>query len=166
MQAVQSAHVLAIRASLATEALRVGAVLDGQVLLVEDHIAVDIRHRHLGSRNQVEVVDLGMIHLALLVGQLAGAIARCSIHHRRRHNLGVPALASLVEEEVDECALQAGTLTDVDRESGTRDLHAQVEVDEVVFLCQLPVGQRILNAQRGIHCPVAHGVLRCALLQI
>ena len=43
VQAVQAAHVLAVGASLAAEALRVGAVLDGQVGLAEDDVAVDVR---------------------------------------------------------------------------------------------------------------------------
>ena len=32
-------------------------------------------------------------------------------------------------------------MTDIDRETCTRDLYAQVEIDEVVLLCQLPVRQ-------------------------
>ena len=68
VQTVQSAHVLAIRAGLPTEALCIGAVLDGQILLVEDNVAVDICHGHLGRGDQIEVVHLAVIHLPLLVG--------------------------------------------------------------------------------------------------
>ena len=75
MQAIQSTHVLAIAACFTTEALCVGTVLDGQLALVENHVAVDVRHRNLSSRDKVEVINLAMIHLAFLVGQLSCAVA-------------------------------------------------------------------------------------------
>ena len=166
VQTVQSAHVLAIRASLAAETLGVGAVLDGQILLVENNVAVDVRHGHLGRGDEIEVVYLAMIHLTLLVGQLACAVARSGIHHRGRHDFRVARLAGLVEEEVDECALQTGSIADIYGESCTGNLHAQVEVDEVVFLGQFPVGQGILDVQVGVHVPVAHGVALTAFAQV
>ena len=142
MQAVQSADVLAIAASLTAETLCVSAVLYGQVLFVKDDVAIDIRDGHLGSGNQIEVVDLAVVHLAFLVRQLASAIARCGVDHRRRHNLCVAALRGLGQEEVDECALQLCTFTYINRETSSRNLHAQVEVDEVVLLSQFPASSQ------------------------
>ncbi len=107
-----------------------------------------------------------MIHLTLLIGQLTCAVTRSLVHHRWRHDLRVTALASLVQEEVDQCTLQSGALTDVHRESGTSNLHAQIKVDEVVFLGEFPVGQGIGDTQLGVHIPVAYGVLCGALLQV
>ena len=75
VQAVEAAHVLAVRSGLATEASRISATLDRQVFLVEDLIAEEVCHRHLGGRNEEEVVEVGMIHLAFLVGQLSRAVA-------------------------------------------------------------------------------------------
>ena len=144
VQAVQAAHILAVAACLATEALRVGAVLDGEFLLVEDDIAVDVRDRHLGGGDEVEVIDLGVVHLSFFVWQLACAVAAGSIHDCRRHDLGVAGLVGFGEEEVDEGALQLGSLADIDGEAGAGDLHAQVEVDEIVFLGEFPVGERLL----------------------
>ena len=107
-----------------------------------------------------------MIHLTFLVRQLTCAVTRGGIHHRWRHNLRITALAGLVEEEVDEGALQTGTLAYIHGESGTGDFYAQVKVDKVVFLGELPVGQGILDTQLGIHVPVAYGVIPSAFLQV
>ena len=145
VQAVQAAHVLAIRACLAAEALGVGAVLDGEVFLVEDDVAVDVRHGHLGGGDEVEVVQLAVVHLALLVGQLACAVARSSVHHRGRHHFRVAGGACLVQEEVNQCALQSCALAFVDGEARAGDFHAQVEVDDVILLGQFPVGQGVLG---------------------
>ena len=155
MQAVQSAHILTIRAGLATEALRVGAVLDGQLLLVENDVAVDVGHGHLSRRNQVEVIYFAVVHLSLLVGQLTRAIAAGGIHHRGRHDLGVATGTRLIQEEVDQGALQTGSLAFIDGESGSGNLHTQVEVDDVVLLSQLPVGQCILRQLR-LHATHLH----------
>ena len=55
VQAVESAHVFAIRACLATEALGISAVLDRQLCLFKDDIAVNVGNRYLSSRDEVEV---------------------------------------------------------------------------------------------------------------
>ena len=83
-----------------------------------------------------------MVHLSLLIGQLTSAITRSLVDHSWRHNLCIASLTGLVEEEVDERPLQAGSLTDIYRESCTCDLHAQIEVDKIIFLGKIPVGQR------------------------
>ena len=134
VQTVQTAHVLAIAACLATEASRVGTTLDGEVFLVQNLIAEDVGHRHLCCRDEVEVVKVAMIHLALLVGELSCAVARCFVHHERRLHLKVSALACLIKEECLKSALETCHLTDVKRESGTCDLYTQVKVDEAPFL--------------------------------
>ena len=67
VQTVQSAHVLTVATSLSAETLGVGAVLDGQLLLVENHVAIDIRHRHLSRWNQIEVIHLAVVHLSFLI---------------------------------------------------------------------------------------------------
>ena len=91
-----------------------------------------------------------MIHLPFLVGELTGAIARSGVHHRRRHDFRIAGIACLVEEEVNQRALQAGTPSFVNREACARYLHTQVEVYQVVFLSQLPVRQGILR-QLSLH---------------
>ena len=150
VQTVQAAHVLAVGTGLAAEALRVGAVLDGELLLVQNHVAVDVRHGDFGGRNQVEVIHFAMVHLTLLVGQLARAVAGSGVHHGRRHNLRVARFACFVQEEVDEGALQLCAFALIDGEAGTGNLHAQVEVYQVILLGKFPVGQGIFG-QFGFH---------------
>ena len=91
-----------------------------------------------------------MVHLSFLVGQLAGAVARSGVHHCGGHHFRVARSACLVEEEVDEGALQAGTLAFVYGEACAGNLHTQVEVDDVILLGQFPVGQGVFG-QFGLH---------------
>ena len=73
MDAQEAARVPARRAGLPTEAGGVGGVVDGQILHVEDLVAVHVGDRHLRGGNQVQVIALDGVHLPLLVGQLPGA---------------------------------------------------------------------------------------------
>ena len=166
MQTVQATHVLAIRTRLTTEALCVGTVLDGQVLFGDDDIAVDVRHGHFSRGDEVEVVHLAVVHLTLLVGQLTRAVTAGLVHHCWGHYLLVSSSTSLVEEEVDECSLQAGSPTAIYGESCTSDLHAQVEVDEVIFLGELPVGQGIGDAQFRVYIPISNCITLRAFLEV
>ena len=75
MQAVQSANILAVATSLTAETLCVCAVLDGQVFLIEDNVAVDVCYGNLSRWDKIQVVYLTMIHLSLLVRQLSRAVA-------------------------------------------------------------------------------------------
>ena len=106
-----------------------------------------------------------MIHLTFLVRKLASAISRGCIHHGRRHDFGVTRSASFIEEEIDESALEACTHADIYREAGARNLNAEVKVDKVVFLSELPVRQ-FCRLDNGISVPVAHCVIRSTLLEI
>ena len=139
MQTVQATYILAVRTCLATETLRISAVLNRQLVLVDDHIAVDIRYRHLSGRDEIEVIHLAVVHLALFVGQLTRSVPRSSVHYGRRHDLRVTGFVCLGEEEIDERTLETSTLTDINRETCARDLHTEVEVNEVVFLSEIPV---------------------------
>lgn len=75
VKAVEPAHVFAVAAGFAAEALGVGAILDGEVALAEDDVAVDVGDGHFGGGDEVEVVGLAVVHLAFFVGQLACAEA-------------------------------------------------------------------------------------------
>ena len=100
-----------------------------------------------------------MVHLSFLVGQLARAVARVLVDDVGRLNLGIAGLASLVEEELDEGALQACSLANIYRETGAGNLHTQVKVDEVVFLCQIPVGHSALGQLRHLATGALHDVV-------
>lgn len=155
METVETAHVLAIAAGLATEAGGVGAALDGEFVLLDDLVAEEVGHRHLGGGDQVEVVEVGMVHLALLVGELARAQSAGLIDHEGRLHLGIARLAGLVEEEGFQRALEAGHLADIDGEARTGDLDAEVEIDEVELLQQIPVTKGAFG-KIGLHAAFLH----------
>ena len=119
-------------------------MLDGELVGSEDDVAIDVGDRHLGSGYHIEPVEGNGIHLTLLVGQLAGAETGSFVDHKRRHDFDIAGLGGLVEEEVDEGALQTGSFAFVDGETGASNLVAQFKVDDVVFGTQLPMGQSTL----------------------
>ena len=43
-------------------------------LNIENHVAIDIRHRNLSGGDKIEIVNLCMVHLPLLIRQLACAV--------------------------------------------------------------------------------------------
>ncbi len=145
VEAVQAADILAVGTGLAAEAGRVGRQLLRELVGGEDDVTVDVRHRDLGGRDHVEVIDRGVVHLAFLVGKLAGTEAGGGIDHHRRFHLLVAGGGVAVQEEVDEGALQAGSLALIDREAGAGDLHAQVEVDDVVLSGEFPVREGVFG---------------------
>ena len=135
------AGVLAGGAGLAPEARRVGGVADRQSGGVEDLVAVEVRDRDLGGRDQVQVVAGDDVHLVFLVRDLAGADGGRGVDDGRRPDLGHAVLAGVdVEEPVDEGALERGAGTLVDREARAGDLRAAGVVDDVEGFGELPVG--------------------------
>ena len=119
---------------------RVGGVADRQVGGVEDLVAMEVRDRDLGRRDQVQLVAGHDVHLVFLVGDLPGPAGAVGVDDGRRPDLGEAVLAGVdVEEPVDEAALErrAGAL--VDREAGAGDLRAAGVVDDVERLAELPV---------------------------
>ena len=99
MQAVQATDILAVRASLTAEASRISATLDRQILFIEDLVAEDVGHRNLCCRNEIEVVEVAMVHLTLFVRQLTRAVTGCLIDNIRWLHLQITGLAGLIEEE-------------------------------------------------------------------
>ena len=158
VQTVQATHILAIGTGFATEALGVGAVLDGEVLLVDDDVTIDVGDRHFGGWNKIEIVDLAVVHLSFLIGQLTCAVARLLVDDCRRHDLLVAGIGGFGEEEIDKGTLETSTQATIDRETCTRDLYTEVEVDEVEVLGELPVRQ-LGSGHLGVAGPVAYGVL-------
>ena len=166
VQTVQATHILAIGTSFATEALGVGAVLDGEVLLVDDDITIDVGDGHFGGWDEIEIVNLAVVHLSLLVGQLACAVARILVDNCRRHDLLIAGIGSFGEEEVDEGTLQTSAETTIDGESCTSNLDTEVEVDKVKVLGEFPVWQ-LGSRHLRVAVPIAYGILtEYALLKV
>ena len=142
MQAVESAHVLAVGSGLAAEAGSIGGQLLRKLVVIQNHVAEDVGDRHLSGGHEVEIVETDIVHLRLLVRELAGAETGSGVHHHGGLGLLISGLGILVEEEVDESPLQTCALSFIYREACAGDLHAEVEVDDVVFLCKFPVRKR------------------------
>ena len=114
-------------------------MFDGELVGIDDGVAVDVGDGHLGSGYHVEAVKGYGVHLSLFVGQLAGAQAGGLVDHQRGLYLQVAGIGGTVEEEVDEGSLQACTFAFVHRETGTGNLVAQLEVHKVVFGTEVPM---------------------------
>ena len=153
VQAVEAAHIFAVGTGFPAEAGRVGRQLLGELVLLQNHVTEDIGDGDLCGGNHVEPVQIGKVHLAFFVRQLAGTKAGSGIHHHGRLHLLVPGRRVAVQEEVDEGALQAGSLAFVYRETGAGDFDAQVKVDDVVLFGKFPVGE---GTFRKIHLRTAH----------
>ena len=70
---------------------------------------MEVRDRHLGRRDQVQLVAGDDVHLVFLVRDLPGPARRVRVDHGRRPDLGEAVLAGVdVEEPVDERALERG----------------------------------------------------------
>ncbi len=153
MQAVEAAYVLAIGTGFPAEARCVSGKLLGELVFGENHVTENIGDRDLCGGNHVEPVQARKVHLTFLVRQLAGTKAGSGVHHHGRLHFLVSGCGVAVQEEVDEGALQAGSLAFIDGETGASDFYAQVKVDDVVLLGQFPVGE---GTFRKIHLRTAH----------
>ena len=145
MQTVQTPHVLAVRTGLTTEARSVGGHLLREVVVTKDDISEYVGDRNLGCRDEIEVIKSYIVHLGLLVRQLAGTETGSGVDHDRRLDLLVAGGGVDVKEEVDEGPLEFGTLTLIDRETGSGELHTKVEIYDVIFLGKLPVRESVLR---------------------
>ena len=104
-----------------------------------------------------------MVHLALLVRELAGTETGSGIHHHRRLNLQIAGLGVAVEEEIDEGSLKSRALALVNRESCAGDLHTEVEVDDVQLLGKLPVRECVRSQIRYLIAHLDHEIVFRAL---
>ena len=84
VQTVEAAYVFTVGTGFATEAGRVCTVLLRKILFFENHVTVDVGHRNFGSRNQVEVVEVAVVHLSFLVRKLSCTVAGCLVYNVRR----------------------------------------------------------------------------------
>ena len=142
VQAVQTSHILTVASRLPPEAGCIGGHPDGQLLRFHDLITVNIGHRHLCCRDHIEIIGLHMVHLPLFVRELAGTIGGSGIDHMRRVILRIAACNIKIQEKADQRPLQTRALVDINRETGTRDLGAQLEIYQVIFSGNIPVRQR------------------------
>lgn len=118
MHANQAAGAKAGAACFPAEAGGVGGVVDGELLVLEDLVAVKIGDGDFSSRDEVEVVFGAVVDLIAELGKLPGADKALGFDEERRADLGVAVLGGMkVEKEVDESALEARPRATIDDES-------------------------------------------------
>src|SRR6202042_308184 len=98
-----------------------------------------IGHGDFGCRDEVEAVFGDHIHLAFFIGKLTGAPGGGLVDEYGRLVFGVARSGIVVEEVLDEGALELCALVDVNGEAAAGYFVSQFEVDEVVFFGQVPV---------------------------
>jgi hypothetical protein len=139
VQPVQPPDVLSVTARLPPETGRVGASQDRKLRLVEDLVAEEIGQRHLRGRDREQAVGRRLVHLALLVGKLAGGRRARRIHEDRRVHLGISGQSVLLQKETHEGAHEARRVPHVERKSRSRDLGAAREIEQALESGDLPV---------------------------
>ncbi|MNT13196.1 hypothetical protein D3C72_1481570 [compost metagenome] len=139
-----------------------------QLLAGDDGVAHDIGQRHLGGRDQVEVLDALAVFAAdlarhleqvfLELGQLAGAAHRGGVDHVRHVHLGVAVFLRMgVEHQLDQRAVHARQAAAQHREARTGDLDRGVEVQaqllahvDVVAHCEVELARLAHAAHLGV----------------
>ena len=140
VEAIKAAYVFTVRAGLTAEARGVPAQFNGQVILLDHHVAVDVGQRNFGGGNHVQVVVLHVVHLALFIRQLAGSKTAVRVDHVGRDEFLVSLNVCLFEEEPNEPSLELGALSTVKREPCSGYFGSQFKIDEMALLGDVPVG--------------------------
>ena len=124
---------------------------------------MDVRHRSLGGREQVEFAQRGLIQplahrvsLVLELRKLPHAHHAVAADDVRRRNLRVAVLRRVeFEEELNQRPLQPRAPVRVEQEAAAGELRAAREVHELERLAQLDVGLG-LERELRLRAPVLH----------
>ena len=107
-----SADILPIRSGFAAKTGSVRGQANWQARRIQNFVAIKIRHRHLGRRNQPKIF-LAVRYTKRILREfrkLACPIHRFGIHQVRWKHFGVSVLSGVqIEHEVGEGPLQSGT---------------------------------------------------------
>ncbi len=129
----------------------------GSRAIIQNLIAIEIRHRNLGGRNEpvVRVLVLapcralqirfrGAEQIFCELRQLARPEQAAAVHDERRKHLGIPVLPDVhVEHEIGQRPLQPGARAHVDREPRPAQLGRALQVQDSQVRPQLPVRLRL-----------------------
>jgi hypothetical protein len=143
VQALDSARVLPRGAGLPAEARRVGDEPARQVGGVEHLVPVQVRDRHLGGRDEEQVVAAHRVRVVLELRELPRAGHRRPRDERRRPHLLVAVLGDVrVDEVVEERAHEPGAAPAVHGEPRAADLRGALEVEHAEPRADVPVRRR------------------------
>jgi len=137
----ESPRVLPVGSRLAAKARRVGHVVDGQVLLAQDLVAVDVRDGDLGRGDHVVVHPFDLEEVLGELRELPRAGHALLVDHEGREDLQVGVLEGVqVEHVVDEGPFELGAPAAIQGEARPRDLCPAGKVQDLQILADVPVG--------------------------
>ena len=144
MAALDAACVAAGSHLFAAEAGGEGDVPNRQRGAVEDLLSIEVRDRHLGGRDEPEVLLGVAVEIVAELGQVAGADQALAPDHIGRVDLDVAVLGRMQIQHIgDERALQARAPALQNVEARAGHLDAALEVDDVVPGPEVPVRLRL-----------------------
>ena len=154
VRAQDAARVLPRGAGLAAEARRVGYEAYRQPRAVEHLVAVQVRDRNLGRRDQEEVVAVDLVGVVLELRQLTRAGHAGAVHEHRRPHFLVAVLAGVkVDEEVHDRAHEPRALAAVDDEARAAHLRRPLQIDDPEIGGDVPVRAHALRRARLAPAP-------------
>src|SRR4051812_44830154 len=140
----QPADILSVRSRFAAETGRIRGVADRQLAAVEDLAAMQVRQRHFGRGNEIQIpiaADLEQVLLELR--ELAGTLQRLAVGEKRRLDLAIAMLARVqIEHEVDQRARQPCAGAAQYGEARAREPHTTLEVENAERRSEIPVRYR------------------------
>ena len=145
----EPANVAAVGAGFGTEAGGVGRIPQRQRRFFQDLVAVQVGHRHFSGGNQEKVLWVDAEKIGFEFREVARSFEHRPADQERRQHFRIPVLLGVqVEHEGDEGAFQPGTSTEVDGETGPRQLGAAFEVEDAELRSKVPVrlGRKAVGA--------------------
>ncbi len=136
----QTTCVFSVSSGLAPKARRERHVPERQSIAVEDLSAVQVGQRNLCRGNEEHVVPIHPVQVVLELGQLSGAGEGIAVHQQRWAHFDVAVLVCVqVDHEIGEGTYQPGPQAHEQRETGTRDARATLQIDNPQGFRQLPM---------------------------
>jgi len=167
----QAADVFAVGARLGPETGRVGGQPLGQGRSVQDLVAVEVRQRDLGRRDEIPRIVLQLEEVRGEFRKVAGPRQARFVGDERREDLSEAPFPGVdVEHEIDQGPFHPGGRGQGDREARPGDLGRPVEIEDPKARSEIPVGQRLeielpglagppdLDVARGVR-PDGHGLV-------
>ena len=135
-----AARVLSRRTGFAPETLRVCHEAHRERRCLEHLVAVQVRDRHFGRRDEKEVLVLHGVRVVLELRQLTSARHARAIHEVGRPDLLVAVLARVHVHEIhEERSSQSGAHAAIGHETRAADLRRAIEIDDAEALADVPV---------------------------
>ena len=150
MHADEAAGIPAGGAGFGAEAGRGGRVAPREILLIQNLTRVQIGERHFRGGDEVVILLAQPEEVLLELGKLARAGHGGAVDDEGRGHFDVALFLVLIEEEIDEGALELGSPAEGDDEAAAGLAHGALEVKAAEIRAEIPVGLRLeVKGRRG-----------------